>query len=197
LVILLAAEELFLRHGFVATTMDEVAARAGVSKQTLYKHLADKQALFTEIVVGAVDAASDPVQRATLELRDSGDLEADLRELARRQLHLVMRPRLMQLRRLVIGDTARFPELGHAFYERGPARTIAALAASFERLAARGALRAGSPMVAATHFSWLIMSAPVNRAILLGEEGIPGPTELDRYADEGVRAFLAAYGAEG
>ena len=45
----------------------------------------------------------------------------------------------MQLRRLVIGEAGRFPELGRTFYEQGPGRTIAALAAAFERLAERGA----------------------------------------------------------
>jgi hypothetical protein len=38
------------------------------------------------------------------------------------------------------------------------------------------------------------MSAPVNRAMLLGDDEIPAAAELDRYADSGVRAFLAAYG---
>ena len=48
--------------------------------------------------------------------------------------------------------------------------------------------------MAATHFNWLIMTAPVNRAMLLGDDEIPGATELDRFAYSGVRAFLAAYG---
>jgi TetR/AcrR family transcriptional regulator, mexJK operon transcriptional repressor len=38
------------------------------------------------------------------------------------------------------------------------------------------------------------MSAPVNRSMLLGDEGIPTPAELDRCADEVLRVFLAAYG---
>ena len=65
---------------------------------------------------------------------------------------------------------------------------------TFAHLAERGLLRFDSARTAATHFNWLIMSAPVNRAMLLGDDGIPTPAELDRYADEGVRAFLAAYG---
>ena len=103
-----------------------------------------------------------------LELRDSGDLAADLRDLARRQLALVMQPKLMQLRRLVIAESGRFPELGRTFYEQGPGRTIAALAAAFERLAARGLLAARRPDLAAAQFNWLVMSAPLNQAMLLG-----------------------------
>ena len=55
----------------------------------------------------------------------------------------------MQLRRLVIAEAGRFPELGRTFYEQGPGRTIAALAATFERLAARGLLQLDDPLLAA------------------------------------------------
>ena len=101
----------------------------------------------------------------------------------------------MQLRRLVIAEVARFPELGRDFYERGQGRTIPALAKAFEALAARGALDLEDPLLAAQHFNWLVMSAPINRAMLLGEDGPPPAAELDRYAAGGARAFLAAYGA--
>ena len=52
-------------------------------------------------------------------------------------------------------------------------------------------------MLAAAQFNWLIMSAPLNQAMLLGDDDPPDPAELDRYADDGVRTFLAAYGARG
>ena len=68
-----------------------------------------------------------------------------------------MQPQLMQLRRLVIGEADRFPELGRAFYERGAGRTVAALAAAFERLTERGLLRAPDPELApptSTGWSW-------------------------------------------
>jgi hypothetical protein len=93
----------------------------------------------------------------------------------------------------VIGEAGRFPELGRTFYEEGPGRTIAALAGVFERLAARGVLQVDDPHLAAEHFNWLIMSSPLNRAMLLGHDETPAPADLNRYADAGVRAFLAAY----
>jgi TetR/AcrR family transcriptional regulator, mexJK operon transcriptional repressor len=192
--ILDAATTVFLRSGYVGTSMDEIAALARVSKQTVYKHFADKESLFTAIVSAAVDAAGDPVTAEAIALADSEDLAGDLRALARDQLDKVMQPRLMQLRRLVIGEAGRFPELGRAFYDRGAGRTTAALAAAFERLTERGQLRTPDPQLAASHFNWLVMAAPVNRAMLLGDDAIPSAAELDRYAEGGVRAFLAAYG---
>jgi TetR/AcrR family transcriptional repressor of mexJK operon len=191
--ILEAATATFLRNGYLGTSMDEIAALAAVSKQTVYKHFADKERLFSEIVTSAVNEVSDPNYDEVLNLRDSGDVEADLRELAHRQLARVMQPRLLALRRLVIGEAGRFPELGRTFYERGPGRTVAALATAFARLAERGVLQLDDPLLAAAHFNWLIMSIPLNQAMLCGDDGPSDSADLDRYADTGVRVFLAAY----
>ena len=191
--ILEAAATLFLRNGYRGTSMDEIAALATVSKQTVYKHFADKESLFSEIVTGTVKEVSDPVHDEVRKLEDSGDLEAALSGLARDLLRMVMQPRILQLRRLVIGEAGRFPDLGRNFYEQGPGRTIAALATVFEQLAERGVLRLDDPRLAAAHFNWLVMSIPLNRAMLLGNDQPSTRAELNRYADAGVRAFLAAY----
>ena len=193
--ILQAAATVFLRKGYVGSSMDEIAALATVSKQTVYKHFADKETLFSELVEATVRAASDPVHDELLGLQDSGDLEADLRDLARRQVAKVMQPQVLQLRRLVIGEAGRFPHLGRSFYELGPGRTVATLAAVFETLADRGLLRLDDSALAAEHFNWLIMSIPLNRAMLLGDDDPPSSAELGRYADAGVAVFMAAYGA--
>jgi AcrR family transcriptional regulator len=192
--ILQAATTVFLSNGYLGTSMDEIAALARVSKQTVYKHFADKERLFSEIVTATVDEIADPNTDEVLHLRDTGDLERDLRRFARRQLRAVMEPRLLQLRRLVIGEAARFPQLGRLFYDRGPGRTIDALATMFKRLADRGALDLDDPRLAAAHFNWLVMSIPLNQAMLLGRDQPATRAELNRYADAGVRAFLAAYG---
>lgn len=190
-----AATAAFLRSGYLGTSMDEIAAAAGVSKQTVYKHFAVKERLFSQVVIATVNEVSDPVHDAVRTLEDTGDIVADLRGLARRQLDLVLQPRLMQLRRLVVAEAARFPELGRTFYERGPGRTIAALATAFDHLAARGILHLDDPPLAAAQFNWLIMSAPLNQAMLLGHDAPPDPAELDRHAAAGVRTFLAAFGS--
>jgi TetR/AcrR family transcriptional regulator, mexJK operon transcriptional repressor len=191
-----AATTLFLRAGFRGTSMDEIAAAAAVSKQTVYKQFGDKETLFTEIVRTLVSAASDPVHDTVRALETTGDLQADLRALARRQLELVLQPSLMQLRRLVIAEAPRFPELGRLFHELGPARTIDALADALATLAAGGRLRLGDAHVAAAQLNWLVMGEPLNRAMLLGFDAPPPSAEIERWATTGVDAFLAAYGAE-
>jgi AcrR family transcriptional regulator len=188
--ILQAARRVFLSQGYLGASMDEIAAQARVSKQTIYKHFTDKERLFIEIVVSTVERVSDPVHAEVLALQDSGDPQRDLTDLARRQLAGVMTPELLALRRLVIAEAPRFPDLGASFYERGPGRTIAALATAFARLHAQGRLHCPDPELAARHFNWLIMGEPLNRAMLLGHAEAPPAS----WAAEGVATFLAAYG---
>jgi TetR/AcrR family transcriptional repressor of mexJK operon len=192
--ILDAATEAFLEHGYLGTSMDEIAAAAGVSKQTVYKHFSDKRSLFAEMVALAVDESRDPVEAELATLKPGDDLADDLRRLARRQLEAILEPRLLALRRLVIAEAERFPELGRVFYERGFGRSSAQVAEALARLAEAGALQIDDPQLAAAHLSWLTLSAPVNRAMVLGTKGIPPKREIDRYIDSGVNVFLAAYG---
>jgi TetR/AcrR family transcriptional repressor of mexJK operon len=191
--ILDAATEIFLRSGYLGTNMDEIAALSGVSKQTVYKHFSSKEALFVEIVSSMTDGAGDLVRHDSTRF-EGGDLNEYLFDYAHRQLTVVLTPRLMQLRRLVIGEVARFPELAKVLYERGPGRALSMLAENFEDLARRGLLKIDDPKIAASHFNWLVMSDALNRAMLLGDAAIPKPAELRRHAAEGVRVFLAAYG---
>jgi TetR/AcrR family transcriptional regulator, mexJK operon transcriptional repressor len=194
--ILEAATEVFLRSGYLGTNMDEIAALSQVSKQTVYKHFASKESLFVEIVTSMTGEAGDTVLDDAPGLDESGDLAEYLRSYATHQLTIVLTPRLMQLRRMVIGEVPRFPELARVLHERGPRRAITALAATFERLAAGGRLAVDDPEVAATHFNWLVMAAPLNQVILLGDAATPRPAELRRHVIEAVRIFLAAYGSK-
>jgi AcrR family transcriptional regulator len=189
-----AATAAFLEHGYRGTSMDAVAAAAGVSKQTVYQHFGDKQRLFRELIEATVQEASDPVYDEVRRLADSGRLENDLRDLARRLLTLVMQPRMLRLRRLVIAEARRFPELGRVFYEQGPGRTVSTLADAFAALAGQGRLRVPDPKLAATQFNWLVMSAPLNQAMLLGKDDALATREVNKVADSAVRMFLAAYG---
>lgn len=192
--ILAAATTVFLENGYLGASMDQVAALAGVSKQTVYKHFEDKEHLFAEIVTRTVDEAGEPTFNEVMSLRDSGDLHADLADLARRLLTRVIQPRVLQLRRLVIGEAGRFPELGGVFYERGPGRTLAALKEVFAELDRRGLLDLSDPAIAAEHFNWLIMSAPLNRAMFFGHDDPLPEAELHHLAQSGVEVFMARYG---
>jgi TetR/AcrR family transcriptional repressor of mexJK operon len=191
--ILDAARNAFLQNGYLGTSMDEIAAEAGVSKQTVYRQFADKEGLFTEIVLGTIDQVGEPFFSGVQTLEDSEDLEKDLQQIARLLVSVAGDPQLRRLRRLVIGEAERFPELGRTYYERGPGRSAEGLAERFRRLAEKGLLEIDDPVFAANQFNWLVLSIPLNRAMFSVDEDF-SEAELNRYADEAVRVFLAAYG---
>jgi TetR/AcrR family transcriptional repressor of mexJK operon len=186
-----AATGLFLEKGYQATSMDEIAAAAQVSKQTIYTHFANKEALFADLVLGNAARVDDFVAEIAA-AADSADVASALRKVARRYIHFVIRPEVLRLRRLVIGEAARFPELAREYYERVPGRVYEALADLLAAFAAGGKLNVGDTRLAAHHLAWLILGMPLDAA-MFGVNARASENELDRMAAEAVRVFLAAY----
>src|SRR5262249_40817761 len=110
--ILDAAQDAFITKGYDRATMDDIAAAAGVSKQTVYKHFADKEGLFAEIVLGTTARLSTLVTLITDPLGTTTDLRRDLERLAKSFLTDLMQPDVLRLRRLVISCADRFPTIG-------------------------------------------------------------------------------------
>ncbi|WP_172384201.1 TetR/AcrR family transcriptional regulator [Streptomyces sp. MNP-20] len=187
-----AATQVFVDKGYAGTSMDDIAKLAAVSKQTVYKHFADKEKLFAEIVLATTHRADAMIDLVADIPADADRLEENLARLARQFLTALTQPQVLQLRRLIIANADTFPELGAAWYEQGFERVLATLAGTFRHLADAGLLRIDDPLLAAHHFSGLLLWIPVNQAMFHG-----GPQhtqeELDRYAVAGVTAFLGAY----
>ena len=193
--IIRAATEVFLRHGYVGATTDEVAARASVSKQTLYKHFADKQRLFAEVILETTVQLVDGLATVAGTLRDTEDVRTGLRELAAGFLRGLLDPDVLRLRRLVIAEADRFPEVGRAWFDRGFDRSLVILGESLQQLADRGLLhRLGDPTLAAYQFAGLVMYQPMNQVMFAGTEALPSTEALDRIADAAVETFLRTYG---
>ncbi|MEQ4715654.1 TetR/AcrR family transcriptional regulator [Nonomuraea sp. B19D2] len=189
-----AARPVFLRNGYVGASMDEVAALAAVSKQTVYKHFTDKEQLFTSIILDTTGQVDGLARLITAALDDSDDLAKDLGELARQFLDALMRPDLLRLRRLVIAEADRFPDLGRTWYEQGFERSLKTMAGAFERLAERGLLSLDDPQLAAEHFVGLLLWVPVNKVMFWGGGDHYTEADLERLSAAAVAAFLRAYG---
>lgn len=193
--VLEAATSLFLSKGYDGTTMDEVAALAGVSKPTLYRYFADKERLYAEIVAATTDNIDGLLRLVAEELAASDDPREGLGRLANKFLTALMQPDLLRLRRLVIANAERFPEVGQGWFSRGFGRVLQTLSAVFQRYAANGRLRMDDPLLAADHFAGLVLWIPLNRAMFSGNCD-SDPAELARYAQAAVDAFLRGYGTE-
>ena len=197
-----AAIRLFLTNGYRATSMDEVAAAAGVSKVTLYKQFGDKESLFTTIV-RSVTARAETIT-AEIERRfaaiAAGDGERELGPalvaLAGAYAAGVVAPEVVRLRRLVIAEAEHFPDLAAAYYDCAAKRALRALAVGIARLAELGLLRPAVPQRAAGQFAYVVLGPLIDRAMFLPDGRITR-TEIAAQAEAGVAVFLAAYGPNG
>lgn len=190
-----AARALFLGKGYAATTMEEIAARAGLTKRTLYNNYADKQALFTGIVTDVM-AYAEAFARGLHEEFTVGitaaNLQPTLDDLARRLALGIMRPEVIALRRLLIGEAREFPAFGATYFDRAPGQVLEALASGFDHLGRIGLLHVPDAPRAAAQFAYLIVGEPLDRAMLVGT--VPSKEHVITNAREGVQTFLARYG---
>lgn len=196
--ILDAARSLFLSNGYVGTSMDAVATVSAVSKQTVYNNFGDKRSLFEELLTRDMSRADVDVERLIARGVGRESLEEDLVEIATLYLRGVLQPDLLRLRRLVIGEAERFPELAASWYKNGPEQAYDMFSGLFRELTVRGDLRVDEPRVAAEQFNWLVLAVPLNRAMAYVDEKMPpADAELEALARSAVNMFLAVYGVQG
>ncbi|MFJ4166648.1 TetR/AcrR family transcriptional regulator [Microbacterium sp. NPDC089698] len=192
-----AAEKQFLATGYESVTMESIAHESGVAKQTLYTHFGSKRALFLELVTTSTTGARGAAFAASPDMEETSDPRELLRERLVVQLAQVLDPRVLALRRLVIGELTRSPELAGALYRNGPAYAIEVLAELLAGIAATGALEIADPVAAATQLNWLVMGEPINRAMLLGDDAILTRAEIEEHVEGAVDVFLRAYAPRG
>jgi TetR/AcrR family transcriptional regulator, mexJK operon transcriptional repressor len=183
--ILRGAKTAFLKSGFGGASMDEVAARAGVSKMTVYRHFGSKEALFagviTDLCARIVDDDLEHVfQRAPNEA---------LRGFARKMVDIVFAAETVELHRIVIAESRRFPKLGRFFYASGPEACIAALARYFARNLGDRRFKLSDPRRAAEEFLELLRGYAHLR-VLLGLEKAPSRREIEARIESAVRHVL-------
>jgi TetR/AcrR family transcriptional regulator, mexJK operon transcriptional repressor len=189
-----AAADVFAREGFPGARTDEIAALAAVSKQTLYKHFPSKEQLFTEVVLSTSGlAAGLAVSLLDSHPSTAEETRAVLAVLARRFIQTIIRPEVIQMRRLVIAETERFPGMGRTYYAEGPERFTTTIAPWLKDRMDAGLLRPADPQLAAHHFTWLVISVPWNKALFCASDATFTAAELNHFADAGVEAFLAGY----
>ena len=194
--IVAAATDVFLEQGFLGATMDQIASHAGVSVQTVYSRFKSKEALFNEVVGALAGGATREIDHQVDRLPDAVSPEDWLLRFAHEQLQTVLTPRLMQLRRMVIGESGRFPELGVSLFREGPGRAIDRLTEAFQNFVTKGELSVNDPRVAAKQFNWLLMGGPTSEVMHLGDTAIPTPEQMRKHACETVELFLAKYGID-
>jgi TetR/AcrR family transcriptional regulator, mexJK operon transcriptional repressor len=184
--ILDVATELFLAEGYGSTSIEAVAARAGISKRTLYHRFDDKSALFAAVVHEIIAQIRPP---AGVPLIEGATLHDVLRRLAGMILRAALSPKALALHRLVTAESARFPELVRAVHGDGSTREATTLISGLLARDLRDSkLNADNRAFAAQQFIFMIVSLPQRRAVGYGTPMTAA--ELDAWADKTVALFL-------
>ncbi|MBR0670404.1 TetR/AcrR family transcriptional regulator [Neoroseomonas soli] len=179
-----AAETVFLRDGYAAAHMDEVARAAGMSKRTLYQHYASKEALFEAVMLDCLSPMGiDP------EPENEPQLGAALRGMLVSLTRHLFEPRQVAIFRLVIAEVKRSPELADAFHRAGPGRGASSIERRLAAEMAQGRLRLSDARQAARMLFGMAIGA-AHMALLLGLQGPPTEAEMERVVGEAVEVFL-------
>lgn len=188
--IIAAALRVFLETGYLGTSVDDIAAAAQASKRTVYSHFGDKEGLFREVIRSTIAPMQDALQHQ-LDRAPRHDARKALRSVARSLATIIVTPQVVRLRRVVIAETDRFPDLAAEWYQLGPGQTIDRLAAYLDEL---DGLTIPDPRVAAEHLLWLVVSEPLNRLMFAPSGTTIGTAELSDAAGRAFETFWRAYG---
>ncbi|WP_169515650.1 TetR/AcrR family transcriptional regulator [Glaciibacter superstes] len=191
--ILSATLDVFLANGYVGTSTDQIAAASSISKQTIYKYFSDKQGLFTALITDLADGIHNPFEQLIPDMTKSPDAQSAVTLLAEQFTRSILSPRVQEIRRLVIAEATRFPELGRLYWQSGFERMLDSMAACLLILSGRGLLSTPDPLLAAQHLTGMLLWIPSNRIMFTGEAGTPSRKELTHYINQGARAFVRAY----
>jgi AcrR family transcriptional regulator len=185
--ILEAATAVFLESGYEGARLEEVIRRSGGSLATLYGQFGSKEGLFAAIIAGICDeivAGLPDLDGATPQTP-----QQTLVAFGRTYLRLLLTPMSLALYRMVISESARFPELGRAVFAAGPAAAADRLAGYLRREARRGGLRVPNPALAARQFLEMVKGDLHVRA-LFGAGAAPSAAEIDACVRAATRIFL-------
>lgn len=182
-----AAATSFFDVGFAATSIEQVAAAAGVSKVTVYNHFRDKSGLFAAAVECECEKMRDTFSLAS---PASGSLELRLTAIGEAVVAFLSRPEMVQFERRIAAETEHEPQIGRAFLEAGPHRMKAAFTRLLEAMQEAGEVAIDDHALAAEQFASMCKGmGDLDRRF-----GLPRDEQRDAERIAGaVRLFCAAY----
>lgn len=186
-----AASHRFMTDGYAATSIEQIAADAGVSKVTVYNHFGDKRQLFTV----AVELECEKMRSAfSLEDRQTGTIRERLQAIGEAMAAFLLRPEMIRFDRRISAETEHDPAIGHAFLEAGPWRMKKAFGEFLARASVVGDLDISDPDLAAEQFAAMTKGMG-DLELRFGAE--PDERRAKARIAGAVDVFLAAYGSDG
>ncbi|WP_051342881.1 TetR/AcrR family transcriptional regulator [Pseudonocardia spinosispora] len=190
--IMTAARTVFLRDGYAGATIESVAAEAGVSKQTIYNHLRDKEMLFVAVVEDTLQQSSSAALAVVAAFPERpAEFERELVGVGWQMIKSFMDEDAIAIRRLLHAEERRHPSLLTVWRAWGPIRFVEALSDRFARLARSGYLELDDPDRAARQFFSLVTFDPFLQSSL-GSTPVTD-AELEKTIHAAIEMFLRRY----
>ncbi len=185
--ILEAARNVFLRESYTGASMESVARKAGVSKQTIYNHFANKDELFRALVLDICAEIGATLGDHPWHMDQPPEQVLTLfGEMVLRKMSC---PDIMNLHRLLQLEGRNHPSLAESFYKFGPDSTARWLTTYLEAGIREGQLQISEPRIAAEQFVTMLMGH-LRLRHLLGFTPAPDASERARYVTSAVSIFL-------
>ncbi|MBL8698706.1 MAG: TetR/AcrR family transcriptional regulator [Alphaproteobacteria bacterium] len=184
-----AAGVLFVEKGYGETSLADVVKRSGGSLATLYEFFGNKAGLFRALID---DRASRITRTLSQPEAEGRSVAASLEALGRQLLELLLEPEVIAVQRLVIAESAQFPELASMYFSAGPAAVHGHLRTYLAEQARQGRLAIDDPAVAAEHFGGLVKGTCHVCALFGVPDGLTETERRQRVA-RAVEAFLKLY----
>lgn len=168
------ATQLFISQGYAETSLVDIAKRAGVATRTLYQHFGDKEAIFREVIFARRAA---PMMPPSTPAPDATLLEA-LQHEASELLAYALDPRSVDLMRLMVAESRRFPDLIKKVANATFARVLANICHIFEVLEERRQIPAGDHEQTARIFLDLVLGSTPIMVYTNWLSELPGEAEI-------------------
>ncbi|QYR22260.1 TetR/AcrR family transcriptional regulator [Paenibacillus sp. sptzw28] len=137
-----AAERLFLKNGFAATSMDAITAEAGVSKQTIYTYYPSKEDLLVDVLKQVIHGLTDNLfSLGSMVINSRDELRQALNALAHQFISTLMQSSYLALVRVIIAESPRFPQLGKLFRSTVPEQVVKSVSAILEQSNVKGLVK--------------------------------------------------------
>lgn len=185
--ILEAARKVFLDVGFGAASMDSIAGEARVSKQTVYNHFGSKEDLFAAMIRNSCEHMT----LAFAEAAKDRDPEQTLLAIARVHASFMSSDDKHALRRILMAEASRFPELARIYYEAGPERTRKFVANYLAEQTRLGTLNVPNPRITTEQFFGMLYSCRMRSEFGMGAP--PSDEEVEQYIQNAVQMVMRAY----
>ena len=176
-----AACEAFREEGY-QVSIDRIAARAQVARQTLYNHFHSKDALFVEVV-------HHSILSVLVTLDGDGDVRATLLAFGDAYRTRLLSPDGLAIFRTMTAEAPRFPALARQFFRKGPQATRKRLARFLARAMEEGQLRRDDPDFAAEMLTAMLVDFDRLRGLIDLQTDLLQPSKTARVVDCFLRAF--------